>query len=323
MSATRDDILDWVEQGQLKPDAVPIALRLAGIMPGRTDWLRFLNRLTLWLGVIFLAVAVIFFFAYNWREMGRFAKFGVAELPILACLVLYWRVGVERIAGRAVLLAISLLTGALLALVGQTYQTGADTFELFIAWAIAVLPLAIAGCFGALWLLWLALLNIALSLYFHTFGVWFGVLFDSEKLLWTLFAVNTIALCIWEWGAYRGVSWLQERWSLRVLALASGSFITAIAVWAILDREAAHAAAALAYCGWMSTAYFVYRHRQRDLFVLSGGVLSAILLIAVFLSKLLLHHDSGGGWLFIGMIIIGMSAAGGIWLKSIAAENRS
>ena len=40
-------------------------------------------------------------------------------------------------AGKAVLTLLSLLVGALLALTGQIYQTGADTYELFAWWAVA------------------------------------------------------------------------------------------------------------------------------------------------------------------------------------------
>jgi uncharacterized membrane protein len=323
MSATRDDVLDWMQEGRLKRDALPAALRIAGITPTRSNWMDFLDRLTLWLGVVFLAAALIFFFAYNWQDMGRYAKFGLVEVPMAACLVLCWKLGVERIAGKAVLLLIALLTGALLALVGQIYQTGADTFELFAVWALAVLPLVAVGCFSALWLFWIALLNVALALYFNTFGIVFGVIFSGEKLLWTLFVFNTLALCIWEGAAQLGVQWLQERWPVRVLALASGGVVMALAVWAIVDDHAARVAAAPAYLGWMTTAYFVYRRWRRDLFVLAGGVLSAIIVVAVFLADKLLRHDSGGGWLLIGMVVIGLSAAGGIWLKSIAKEERT
>ena len=38
-----------------------------------------------------------------------------------------WRVDLDGLTGKAVLLMLSLLTGALLALTGQVYQTGADT----------------------------------------------------------------------------------------------------------------------------------------------------------------------------------------------------
>ena len=60
-----------------------------------------------------------------------------------------------------------------------------------------------------------------------------------------------------------------------------------------------------------------------DLFVLAGGVLSVIIVIATGLSRLLLSHgESAFALLVVGMAVIGMSAAGGLCLKAIAVEER-
>lgn len=324
MSGLRPALLDWIEQGRLRPEGIAAALDIAGMMPGRRDWQRFLDQLALWLGTVFCAAAIIFFLAYNWQEMGRFAKFALVEILMAGSLVLCWRLDLERLAGKAVLLLTTLLTGALLALVGQTYQTGADTYELFAAWALAVLPWVAIARFGALWLVWLALLNLAAILYFETFGGLFGLLFDTQRQLWTLFAINTIALCIWEGAARLGVAWLRERWSARILAVASGGLITVLMVWAVIDaRDAFRTGAVLAYLAWMAGAYAYYRHRLPDVFVLAGGVLSVIVVVTAFLSKQMLRHWEAGALLFIGLTIIGLSALGGLWLKSIAIEEHA
>jgi uncharacterized membrane protein len=324
MSEHRTEILDWIAQGRLQSDALPTALRVAGLSPGRADWREFFNYLTLWLGATLCAVGIIFFFAYNWQAMGRFAKFGLVEIFIIASLALSWRLNFNRVTGQALLLFATLLVGALLALVGQTYQTGADTYELFTVWAMAVLPWVAVSCFAPLWLFWLGLINMAATLYYQTFGGLFGWLFDSGQILWAVFILNTAALCIWEIAAYLGVSWLRERWSVRILAVASGSLITILATWTILDFNEHHKITALpVYLVWMTAAYIVYRHVTKDVFVLAGGVLSAIIFITVWLSKLMLEHDDGGAFLFIWLVIITLSAIGGFWLKSVVNEERT
>src|SRR5690606_26743262 len=63
------------------------------------------------------------------------------------------------------LLIASIITGSLLALFGQIYQTGADTWQLFFAWAILITPWVVIARFPALWLLWLGLINALLLLY--------------------------------------------------------------------------------------------------------------------------------------------------------------
>ena len=323
MSTSRTEILEWVERGRLPAEALPAVLRLARITPGPADWRRFLSRLTLWLGTVFCAAAVIFFFAYNWQAMGRYAKFGLAEGLIIAAVFLAWRLGLERAGGKAALLAAALLVGALLALVGQTYQTGADTYELFAVWALAILPWVAVSCFGALWLLWIGLINLAALAYFQAFGIWFGLVFGPEKQLWLLFALNTTALCVWEFAARRGVPWLREIWPVRILAVASGGALTALAVWAVLDSQRASIAHPLVYLTWMAAAYLAYRRWQLDLFVLAGAVLSIIIVVTTLLSNQLLKQSDGASFLFIGLVVIGLSALGGYWLKAVAREQRS
>lgn len=316
----RDMIVHWLVQGRLQPDAVLPAYRIARIVPSRADWRMFFDRLTLWLSVIFLAAAVIFFFAYNWALMGRFAKFALVELLILAAAGACWHFDLNRASGKATVLALALLIGALLALVGQTYQSGADTFELFALWAAAILPLVLAAQIAPLWLFWIALLNLALVLYSHAFDEVFGmlgILFGRDALLWLLFGLNTAALGLWELLARRGVPWLQQRWAVRVLAVASGAQITILMVLAILDRHSVAVATVLMYAAWMGAIYWFYRHRQCDVFVLAGWVLSAIIVCGIFLGMHLLKSGSAA-FLLIGLVVIGLSAVGGMWLKAVA-----
>lgn len=327
MTGRRTEILDWAAHGHLEADALPAALRSAGVTPDAQDWRQFFDRLTLWLGAIFLAAAVIFFFAYNWQAMDRFAKFGLLEALIIACAAVGWRLDVAHAGGKAALLITALLIGSLLALTGQTYQTGADPYELFAAWALAILPLVAVGRFGALWLVWIALINLALIFYYQIFGDLFGPFFNSKGLLWRLFAINTLALGAWELGARQGIVWLRQRAAARVLVSVSGGLITLLAMLEIIRTNinsntslygGGSGIALAAYVLWLAAAYALYRKRIPDLFVLTGGVLSAIIVITAFLSKNLLQHDSTAGLLLIGMTVIGLSAAGGFWLKSIA-----
>lgn len=322
MASARDEILDWVEQGRIAPQDVRRALEAAAALPGAAQWRRFLDRLLAFLGVTLLGAGVVFFFAYNWNELGRFARFGLIEAPILVALALLWRLGLDGIAGKATLLLAALLTGALLALVGQTYQTGADTWELFAAWGVAILPWALVARFPALWILWLALANLALALYFHAFGILWGFVFGPEKLLWLLFALNTAALVLWEALAAAGLAWLRERWSVRILAAAGGAVVTALAMFDVLDWRSASHWGAPAWLAWLGAAYAAYRHWAKDVYVLAGGVLSAIVMITTLLVKHM-HMSDAGAFLLIGLVIIGLSAAGGWWLRSVANEEEA
>lgn len=319
MAHHRREILEWAGQGRIAPQNLRAALELGAVLPTAEQWQRFLDRLLLFMGAVLLAASVIFFLAYNWQDLGRYTKFGLVEALLLVALAFVWRLGLERVSGRAALLAAALLTGALLALVGQTYQTGADTYELFAAWAVAILPWVLLARFPALWILWLALVNLAVTLYFQVFGGWLGIVFGPERQLWLLFGLNTAALLAWEAAAAAGVEWLRERWPVRLIATASGVLVTVLAVIAVFDSEYSVAWGVIAWLAWLGAAYAVYRRRIKDLYMLAGGVLSAIVVVAAFLGKHLARGEAGG-LLLIGLIVIGMSAAGGYWLRNVATE---
>lgn len=315
MANARGEILDWAARGRIAPEKLRAALEAAGALPTAKRWRGFLDQVLLYMGVVALGASVIFFFAFNWQDLGRFIKFGLGQAPVLVALALVWRLGLQGAAGKAALLVAALVVGALLALVGQTYQTGADTFELFAAWAAAILPWALLARFPALWIVWLAITNLAITLYFNAFGL----LSDPEELVWLLFGFNTAALAIWEVLAAAGFAWLRERWSLRILAIASGGMATTLAVMHIVDGGHPITLGVPAWFLWIAAAYAVYRHWTKDLFVLAGGVLSVTVVTATFLGDQMKFEDAGT-LLVIALVVIGISAGGGWWLKQVANE---
>jgi uncharacterized membrane protein len=316
--STRQAILEWWERGAIA-DARS-ALSAAGVLPDKLAWRAFLDRLLLWSAAVALAAAVVFFIAYNWHELGKAAKFGLAQVLIVAAVLAYWKLRPDSAAGKAALLVAAVLLGALLALYGQTYQTGADTWELFANWAALILPWVLVGRFAGLWILWLALLNIAVALYYQVFPGHLGFLFAQEIELWTLFALDTAALALWELSARRW-AWLDERWAPRLLAIASGSAITALVLDAIFDWDRnAGIAPVVAYAAWLACAHAAYRRRVSDVFVLAGACLSIIVVVAAFLAKQLHDTHEAAAYLFIALVVVGMGAASGWWLKQVARE---
>ena len=313
-------ILHWAEKGIIPASRVEEALAAAGVTPSREDWRSFVDRLLLWSGTTFLGVAAIFFVAFNWNDLGRFAKFGLAEVLIVASTIAFARLGPDRISAKAALLFSALAMGALLALVGQTYQTGADPWQLFASWSVLILPWVAVGRFSGLWMLWIAIVNVAIALYFVVFGGLFGWVVSPERLFWALFVFDTAALAIWEHQATR-VAWLNERWAPRLLALGCGVIITGLVMSAIAGESVSNGLAFVIYPLWLGAFYTVYRYRTPDLFMLSGACLSVIVTITTFLSKHMLRRwDDGGAFLFIALAIVGMASAAAMWLRSVAMK---
>ena len=124
-----------------------------------------------------LVIGVIFFFAFNWQQITRFHKFALIESLVVASLAGY-SYYFNKASSKVFVLAASVFVGVLLAFYGQTYQTGADTWQLFFMWALLITPWVVLAQFASLWLVWLILVNLSLFLYYQVFHGVFGLIFS-------------------------------------------------------------------------------------------------------------------------------------------------
>ena len=125
----------------------------------------------------------------------------------------------------ALLALAGILLGALLALLGQTYQTGADTWELFAWWAVLLLPWALAAASQAVWLLWTLVVNVAMVLWLgeRVFS-WWGLLGATYLPALIVAGLNLAMLAGWELAA--------RRW--RASTLVGPRLLAALAIGALV-----------------------------------------------------------------------------------------
>jgi len=322
MTSQRKQIIQGIEQGELQAAQVETALRAAGIPPSNSQWLEFINRLFLWLGCLALAVAMLFFIAYNWNDIGRLTKFGFVQAALLISMVCYWRLQLKPFASQAVLMAAAILLGVLLALFGQTYQTGADPWQLFFNWAILLLPWALIGQSPLLWVFWLFLLNLSTLLYFHAFRGGLHVLLSaSSTFYWSFLVLNTLALVIWEWLSDR-FHWLNRRWPPRLIGCWCMTALTWLTILAILDFPGFWSFDIVLPVLWplaMALTYAVYRHVKPDLFMLALGCFSGMVVTVVFFARQMVF-ETAGGFLLIAMVTLALGSGSAIWLHNIHRE---
>jgi uncharacterized membrane protein len=322
MTSPRSQIIRFIEQGTIPAEKISDALTAAKIAPDGKTWRTFIDHLLLWLGGLALAFAVMFFIAYNWNAIGRFAKFGMVEGFIVLSLIAYCKLGEQTTASKVSLLVATIFLGVLLALHGQIYQTGADPWQLFFTWALLMLPWALIGRFSAIWIVWVVLINISMVLYHQTFRGAFWIMHGLTGMLWLAFFFNTLVLAAWEFLA-ESRPWLSERWAIRLLAAGSGVPMTWLVLNAIFESRDASVFSGLAWSIWLSLMYLVYRKVRSDLFMLAGGSLSVITVAVSFFGKHLLKDGSPGGFLFLALLVICMGAGAAFWLKNIHQECRS
>lgn len=317
----RTQLLELIEQGALPPENIPAALELTRLYPDRHAWRTFIDSLLLWLGGLALVFSLLFFIAYNWVYLGRFAKFGMVEVFIAISIAAYWKWQLHPLVNKLALFVASIALGVLLALFGQTYQTGADPWELFFNWALLILPWTLLARFPALWLVWLGLLNLSAILYFQTFRNTFSVFFPSHTAqIWVLFAINSVALIVWELFAKK-CDWLRAQWAIRAIAVAAGFAATWLAFHSIFTQDANPLIHFVTWLIFIAALFGYYRYQRPDLFMLAGGCLSVIaVVVALMTDKLFNTLDDGSGLLLIALMIIGLSAAAAVWLRKVHKE---
>ncbi|MGD9159276.1 MAG: DUF2157 domain-containing protein [Desulfobacteraceae bacterium] len=322
MPTPRNLIIEYIEQGIIPADKIPDALKVTRVIPDGKSWRTFIDRLLLYIGGLALAFAVMFFIAYNWNDIGRFSKFGMVEAVIVIAIIAYCRLSKETASSKVSLLVASICVGVLLALYGQTYQTGADPWQLFFTWALFIIPWAVIGRFPAIWVLWAALINVSIILYYQAFGGVIEILLGYRSpMLWLLFLFNTLALFLWEFLSIKW-RWLSERWAVRLLALGSGVPVTWLILAAIFHRGEAGSYSWFAWLIWLALIYFIYRKIKPDLFMLAEGCLSVITVIVCFIGRHILEHGEPGAFLFLAILVIGMGSGTAFWIKNIHKEIR-
>lgn len=323
MTSSRNQIIELIQQDCIPSEKMGEALAAASVVPGGQAWRTFIDHLLLWLGGLALAFSAMFFIAYNWNDLGRFAKFGMMEGLIVLAVLAYWKLDKNKVLAKVSLLMACIFLGVLLALYGQTYQTGADPWQLFFNWALLMLPWAIIARFPGIWVLWFALINISIVLYHMAFRNALWMMFDSESdMLWWIFAFNIVALVVWELLENRWL-WLAERWAPRLLAVVCGTAITWLVLYAIFNHQEGDVASATIWLCWLFGLYFVYRVKKPDLFMLAGGCLSGIVVVISFLARHMLKHTDAGGFLLLALLIIGFGTGAAIWLRNIHREWQS
>ena len=131
----------------------------------KKQWKQFLSIFLLAAGVGFTVAGIIFFFAYNWEDLPKFAKLGMVEVLLATSVLLAVFTRWGTLVKQVLLTGATFLTGTLFAVFGQIYQTGADAYHLFLGWTLFTFLWAVAIRFAPLWLTFIGLLSITIWLY--------------------------------------------------------------------------------------------------------------------------------------------------------------
>ncbi|MES2319647.1 MAG: DUF2157 domain-containing protein [Pseudomonadota bacterium] len=157
-------LLELAAQHHLTPEEAARLARIEGEAAEPPDLARTVAFGAAILGAALGGLGIIFWVAANWDMLSRSERFALLQ----AVIVVMCAGAFLRPAARVPLSVLALLTiGGLFAYFGQTYQTGADPWQLFALWAALSLPLCLGVRHDALWAPWALVAMSAISLWIH------------------------------------------------------------------------------------------------------------------------------------------------------------
>lgn len=274
------------------------------------EWLAQTRWALLTLGIALLGAALVFFFAYNWQDMHRYSKLGLAAGSLIACSVWALLCTPASRPWQSALFGASLCCGALFALIGQIYQTGADPWQLFFAWGLLITPFVVVARSALCWLLWLVVLNLAALRYAYVSQ--FSFLNGSGQMLLPLL-LNLAVLLAFEILPARRLQVRPSRHIARVCACAVIALLSLTGAYGWWEEEwRPYTLAfwpAMALCAW-----YYWPTRRNDLFVLAICLYAVIQMLVIGLSRVSDYGSEVLEHLLLSLTWLALSAYAGVWL---------
>lgn len=265
-----------------------------------------------------LGFGLILWIAANWSALGRTGQFALLQSAVLLTCALAWKYpALRRPAGLLALLGI----GGLFAYFGQTYQTGADPWQLFALWAVLGLPLCLGVRSDVLWTPWSVVTMTAVALWVrhHTGNHW---RFDAADLPAHLLGW-TVAVAVSALLSPLGARWSgASTWGFRIAVTQMALMVTLSALGGLFSSAVSvHYALGLVTLGL--SIWLLSQRRAFDVFGLCAVVLGADVLLVTGLARLMLNSEHE--IIFFSLLLIGLSAAGLLavsvkWILKLSAR---
>ena len=295
-----EQLYQWTARQGLDASSARRLRALSGLDdPPRDPW----TPLRLGAGALaagLIGFGLILWVAANWDDFGRAMRFGLLEAVttvslIAAALLAAWRAPLALVA--------FLTLGGLLAYFGQTYQTGADTYQLFALWAALGLPIAWAARSDLVWTPWALVVATGIGLWMETFGG-HGWRFDGSTV--PVHALGFVAYGVLCAGLALRPSAASQPWVWRLAVLASVIAVSATALGGLFARHVAPQY--FLGLGVMGIG-LVLAWRRAEVYALSALALAVDTLLVAGLARLVYDVKGDVGGLFlIGLVACGLLA---------------
>ncbi len=202
----------------------------------KPNWTRFLQFFFISLGIGFATAGIIFFFAYNWADLHKFAKLGLTQGLLIMTIVSAFIFKKNILVRNVVLTAASILVGVLFAVFGQIYQTGANAYDFFLGWSVFITVWVIVSNFAPLWFIFIALINVTLCMFADQVAFYW-----SDNFLFTmLFILNAVIMMLFALLSKMQSTIAVPNWFLNCLVFAVASIASIGNINNVFENDQTH-----------------------------------------------------------------------------------
>src|SRR5690606_38289265 len=253
------------------------------------------------IGIGLIAVSIVYLLAANWWMLPKWVQLLIPQALVLTSALLSIRFSAREMVRQSLDGVVALMLGLSLAVIGQIYQTGADSYQLFLLWALLLLPWLYRPNIGV-FALFCVISQLALYLYFKQ-SFWME---RAEPAYWL--ALNVLT----------GVSFfyaLQFYSDLRYLLIVAVVIISIVGMFLFINLNSIWYLGSLLSLPLIFSVYFCCLRKQLETSLLVAGLALSMSVLILDLTKSYLQESAGGLLVLAVLIFAWFAGISGLLMK--------
>ena len=246
------------------------------------------------IGLALIAVSIVYLLAANWWMLPKFVQLFIPQILLLGSALLSVRFTAREKLRQSLDTVSGLMLGLSLAVIGQIYQTGADSYQLFLLWALLLLP-------------WLYRPNIGIFALFCVVSQ-LALYFYFKQSFWLVRAETLYLLGLNLLTGLSMIYALRYYPVLRYLFIAVVVLISVVSMFRFIDSDSIWYLASVLVLPILFSAYFYTRKQQLETSLLVAGLALSFSILIFDLTEQYLQ-DSAAGLLVLALLIFSWFAA--------------
>ena len=259
------------------------------------------------IGLALIAVSIVYLLAANWWMLPKFVQLFMPQVLLLGSALLSIRFAARERLRQSLDTVSGLMLGLSLAVIGQIYQTGADSYQLFLLWALLLLP-------------WLYRPNIGVFALFCVVSQ-LALYFYFKQSFWLVRAETAYLLSLNLLTGLSLIYALRYYPVLRYLLIAVVVLISVFSMFRFIDSNSIWYLASVLVLALLFSAYFYTRQQQLETSLLVAGLALSFSILIFDLTDQYLQN-SAAGLLVLALLIFGWFAAISALLIKLLPQSR-